>query len=71
MHESAIEQLAKAIEQATEQFTKTFTLYGADDRQTSRANAYRQGLEDAFQIVSGQRYFDYWMENAEHEGKNK
>lgn len=27
----------------------------------------KEGLEDAFQIVFGQKYIDYWMEEIENE----
>ena len=27
----------------------------------------KEGLEDAFQIVFGQKYIDYWMEEIAHE----
>lgn len=55
-----IEKLAAAIEAKRSQFMECYEAFGVGNRLTTIAHSELTGLEDAFKIVAGESYFDYW-----------
>jgi len=56
-----IKRLAEAIEESKRRFVECSKLLGPGDFMTTAMRHEYEGLEKAFEIVTGERYFDYWM----------
>ena len=53
-------RLDQAIEKKTERFMACYDAFGVSDQQTIRAHAELEGMKEAFEIVTGERHFEYW-----------
>ena len=60
-----IEKLATMIKQAEKSFLDFYDLFGVEDLSTQRHHARMTALEDAFEAVTGVRYFEWCMKKQE------
>lgn len=53
-------RLDQAIEKKTERFLACVEAFGHGDHLTTRAHGELEGMKEAFEIVAGESYIDYF-----------
>lgn len=53
-------RLDQAIEEKTQRFLSCVEAFGHGDQLTTRAHGELEGMKEAFEIVTGERWFEYW-----------
>lgn len=60
-----LRKLSDAIEKTQEEYIRRLELLGNEDNATKWSLAKFTGMQEAFEIVSGVRYIDFWLELME------